>query len=260
MGETVVLAELSVVESYLGENFSCHVRSNEWEEQQIQSYMDSSQALSDHLGTATVPNGRLWAYLVNSWDKVTPRCIREYQKIHLQTLGVNTKTDQINRLQEELMEWYTENEGDSASQKDFSVLNYFSMIHSEGPSQSILELVFQIMGREEYKGAFLSLKDNDFADEDSFDDDMLDDDDDSDADYEDTEPVTDGQEMQVVKTVLRGRTVDKMVPIEGFSHHLQVPIQMRTILEAHLKRLIYRIPITFGQLLIQWICLLICMG
>ncbi|KAG0343501.1 hypothetical protein BGZ54_006156, partial [Gamsiella multidivaricata] len=118
---------------------------------------------------------------------------------------------------EELMEQYAGNEEDIALQKDFSVLNYLSMIHSEGPTQAIHELVLQIMGRKEYKGMFLSLKENDFVDEDSADNDVLDDDDDSDPDYEDTKPVADDQEMQVVKTVLRGRTVDKMVPIEDFS-------------------------------------------
>ncbi|KAG0344367.1 hypothetical protein BGZ54_005877, partial [Gamsiella multidivaricata] len=125
-------------------------------------------------------------------------------------LGVNTKVDQVNRLQEELMKQYAGNEEDIARQKDFSVLNYLSMIHSEGPTKAIHELALQVMGREEYKGTFLSLKENDFADEDSFNNDMLDDDDDSDPDYEDTKPATDDQEMQVVKTVLRGRTMDKI--------------------------------------------------
>ncbi|KAG0364556.1 hypothetical protein BGZ54_007373, partial [Gamsiella multidivaricata] len=143
--------------------------------------------------------------------------LSEYQKIHLQALGVSTKADQINRLQEELMEQYAENEADITRQKDFFVLDYLSMIHSEGLSQAIYELALQVMGREEYKGTFLSLKENDFADEDSSDNDMFDDDDDSDPDYEDTKPATDDQKMQVVKAVLRDRTVDKVVSLEDFS-------------------------------------------
>ncbi|KAG0369626.1 hypothetical protein BGZ54_009358 [Gamsiella multidivaricata] len=114
-------------------------------------------------------------------------------------------------LQEEVMERNAGNEEDITSQKGFSVLSCLSIIHSEGPSQASFEFVLKVMGREEYKGTLPSLKENDFADEDSFDNDMMDGDDNSDADYEDTELVTDGQEMQVVKPVLRGRTVDKML-------------------------------------------------
>ena len=102
-----------------------------------------SRRVQEGSSTATVPNGRLWTCLISSWKKVTPDCIRncfvevptlpEYQKTRLRSLGVETLSDLTNRLQEELMERYAGNKEVIASQKDFSVLNYLSMAHSEGP-------------------------------------------------------------------------------------------------------------------------------
>ncbi|KAG0369131.1 hypothetical protein BGZ54_000245 [Gamsiella multidivaricata] len=43
------------------------------------------------------------------------------------------------------------------------------------------------------------------------------DDDEFDLDYEDSKPVVSDQEVQVVEIALRNRTVEKKVPIEGFS-------------------------------------------
>ncbi|KAG0369323.1 hypothetical protein BGZ54_010281 [Gamsiella multidivaricata] len=130
--------------------------------------------------TATVSNGKLWACLVSSWKKVTPNCIRncfvqapilsEYQKTRLLGLEIETKVDQVSRLQEELKERYAGNEEAIADQKAFSILNYLRMINSEGPSQAIVEVAHEIVDREQYKGTFQQLKENDFVDEDNSED------------------------------------------------------------------------------------------
>ncbi|KAG0358572.1 hypothetical protein BGZ54_010364 [Gamsiella multidivaricata] len=164
--------------------------------------------------TATVTNRRLWACVVRSWEKVTPECVRdyfvqvpilfEYQKIGLLGLGVETKADQVNRLQEEFKERYAGNKETIADQKVSSAPNYLSMINSEGSSQ----------------GTFQQLKENDFVDEDNSEDsdnDTWGDDDKFDLDYEYPEPVVSDQEMQAIEITLRNRTVEKEVPMEGFS-------------------------------------------
>ncbi|KAG0364828.1 hypothetical protein BGZ54_007116 [Gamsiella multidivaricata] len=105
-------------------------------------------------------------------------------------------------------------------QKDFSVLNYLSIISSEGPSPAIVEVTHEITGHEQYKEAFQQLKENGFVDEDNSEDpdnDTWGDDDESDLDYEDPKPVVSDQEMQVVEAALRSRIVEKDVLFEGFS-------------------------------------------
>ncbi|KAF9372462.1 hypothetical protein BGX21_004780 [Mortierella sp. AD011] len=52
-GETLELAELSVIEFYLGRKFGL-VGSNDWEEQLIRPHTNSSQALFDKLTIATI--------------------------------------------------------------------------------------------------------------------------------------------------------------------------------------------------------------
>ncbi|KAG0365143.1 hypothetical protein BGZ54_006829 [Gamsiella multidivaricata] len=174
--------------------------------------------------TATVSNERLWVYLVSSWKKVTPDCIRncfvqvlilsEHQKTRLLGLGVETKADQVNRLQEELRERYVGNEETIADHKGFSVLNYLSMISSEGPSPAIVEVAHEIMGREEYKGAFQQLKENGFVDDDNSEDS------DNDTWARTTTNLTwitkTRSQLLVVEIALHNSTVEEEVPIEEF--------------------------------------------
>ncbi|KAF9179261.1 hypothetical protein BGZ50_007125 [Haplosporangium sp. Z 11] len=122
--------------------------------------------------------------------------LSEYQKTRSRSLGVKTLSDQINHLQEELMKRYAGNKEVIACQKDFSVLNYLSIAHNEGSTRAIVELVHQIVNREEYEGIFMELNEDAFVDEDSFDD--ISSGEGSDSDYEDMRLVANDQEMQMV--------------------------------------------------------------
>ncbi|KAG0358374.1 hypothetical protein BGZ54_010454, partial [Gamsiella multidivaricata] len=112
------------------------------------------------------------------------------------------------------------NEETIVDQKDSSVQSDLSMVKSGGPSQAIVEVTHERISREACKGTFQQLKENDLVDEDNsedFDNDTWGDDDKSDLDYEDPKPVVSDQGVQVVEIALHNLTVEKEVPIEGFS-------------------------------------------
>ncbi|KAF9140377.1 hypothetical protein BG015_001695 [Linnemannia schmuckeri] len=153
-------------------------------------------------------------------------------KKSLLELGVNTKADQIEQLQEMLKQKFGPDQDLIADQKDFTVLHYLYMIESEGPSQSISESINQVLQLEEFQHLFIPPQDRDSIDEELLDDvkqeqveeqeqeqeqakEQEDDEDDpSDVDYEDP---SFGNEDHSVNTIdLRSRSVTRNID-EGFS-------------------------------------------
>ncbi|KAG0256290.1 hypothetical protein BG011_004631 [Mortierella polycephala] len=100
-----------------------------------------------------------------------------------------------------------------AKQKDYSVLNYLSMIESDGPSEAILTAINKTRGEDNYKNLFLPVNEADFIEEDAEDED----DDSSDYDYEDPMSISANICMQSNPIALRNRVVPREVPVEGHS-------------------------------------------
>ncbi|KAF9177274.1 hypothetical protein BGZ51_008935 [Haplosporangium sp. Z 767] len=150
--------------------------------------------------TATAPYEVPWSCLVNAWEKVTPDCIRScfvhvptLPAVHrraLKKLGIETKADQINALQDKLAKKYHSISDVIHKQNDFSVLNYLSMCNSEGPSESVLASAMEIINDEKYQGVFRSHQDDDFIDEEK-----VEDEEDLDNNYE--QPLTSNRRLTV---------------------------------------------------------------
>src|SRR5690554_3327221 len=108
---------------------------------------------------------------------MTPDCIRncflqvpimpESHIEQLRSLGLESRSNYVERLQKELEREYAGHEDIITKHKDYSVLEYLSMNESDGPSEVILAIINKTRREDGYKDLFLPVNEADFIEEDA---------------------------------------------------------------------------------------------
>ncbi|KAF9176791.1 hypothetical protein BGZ50_009658 [Haplosporangium sp. Z 11] len=78
----------------------------------------------------------------------------------LRSLGLESRSDHVEHLQEELARKYADYE-DVITKQNYFVLIYLSMIESDGPSEAILTAIKKAQREDDYKNLFLTVNEAD---------------------------------------------------------------------------------------------------